>query len=255
MTEEVPPRRDEVSSAGIRMKTPLKRTAKVFAVSSDTKEDPTALEKIIESAVEDVSGEACEPQKVKSPRTSAGTVILETGKDPTAEEAQSQVFSAADVLCGQIEDKGGSGCSEGTAEPDDGGEVQGTSKEIGQGSREAERADELTTASEKKKQDYAAELAAKAKKLADCEATRIADLELIEDPETQCSELRSQQTQAKEQLCEVETRLSEAEEKNLVNLELELAAILQRLGLDWKLEEMTTADFVGVGPIRSSHQS
>lgn len=102
MTEEVPPRRDEVSSAGIRMKTPLKRTAKVFAVSSDTKEDPTALEKIIESAVEDVSGEACEPQKVKSPRTSAGTVILETGKDPTAEEAQSQVFSAADVLCGQV---------------------------------------------------------------------------------------------------------------------------------------------------------
>lgn len=93
------------------------------------------------------------------------------------------------------------------------------SPELARASRTAynaksQRADELTTASEKKKQDYAAELAAKAKKLADCEATRIADLELIEDPETQCSELRSQQTQAKEQLCEVETRLSEAEEKN-----------------------------------------
>ncbi|OAE33804.1 hypothetical protein AXG93_4553s1000 [Marchantia polymorpha subsp. ruderalis] len=52
------------------------------------------------------------------------------------------------------------------------------------------------------------------KDLVECEATRISDLESIEKLETQCSELRSQRSQAKEQLCEMKTRLSEAEQKN-----------------------------------------
>ncbi|OAE31812.1 hypothetical protein AXG93_1838s1220 [Marchantia polymorpha subsp. ruderalis] len=38
-----------------------------------------------------------------------------------------------------------------------------------------------------------------------------------------------------------------------VNLELELAAVLKRLGLDRTLEGAATANFAGVGPIRSSH--
>lgn len=41
----------------------------------------------------------------------------------------------------------------------------------------------------------------------------------------------------------------------VVNLELELAAVLQRLGLDRKLEGKATTDSARVGPIWSSHQS
>lgn len=87
MTKEVPPRRDEVTSTVIRMKIPLERTAEVLAVSSDTEEDLVALEKVFERAVEGVGGEACVPQNVGSPRTFTRIVILEKGKDSSAEEA------------------------------------------------------------------------------------------------------------------------------------------------------------------------
>lgn len=41
----------------------------------------------------------------------------------------------------------------------------------------------------------------------------------------------------------------------VLNLELKLAAVLQGLDLDRKLEGKTTADSADVGPVRSSHQS
>lgn len=63
------------------MKAPLERPVKVLAVSSDTEEDPVALKKVVKRAVEDVGAEAFAPQKVRSPWTSTGTVILESGKD------------------------------------------------------------------------------------------------------------------------------------------------------------------------------
>ncbi|OAE18371.1 hypothetical protein AXG93_2727s1370 [Marchantia polymorpha subsp. ruderalis] len=164
MTEEEPLRQVEVPLTDIRMKIPLERTVEVLTVSSDTEKDRAALEKIIERAVEDVGGEACEPQKRKK---YAGAIIN---------------GSYVELVRNKTGNKGGSGfCgySEGTAEPDYGGKVP-----------------------------------VKAKKLVDCEVARITDLELIEKLETQCSELRSQRTQAEEQSCEMETRLSEAEEKN-----------------------------------------
>ncbi|OAE31242.1 hypothetical protein AXG93_2356s1070 [Marchantia polymorpha subsp. ruderalis] len=65
---------------------------------------------------------------------------------------------------------------------------------------ESRRVDELTAASEKKEQAHAAELAAKVKTLPECEAAKISDLELIEKLEAQCNELRSQRSQAEEQL-------------------------------------------------------
>lgn len=101
--KEVPPERDQVPSAGIRIMVYVEKPAKVLAVSSDTEEDPLAMEKVTKRVVEDIVGEAVAPQKVVSPRTSTGTVILETGKDPSAEEIQSQVLNAADVLCGHVQ--------------------------------------------------------------------------------------------------------------------------------------------------------
>ncbi|OAE29941.1 hypothetical protein AXG93_773s1820 [Marchantia polymorpha subsp. ruderalis] len=80
------------------MNASLEKPAEVLAVSSDTKEDTVALEKVVERVVEDVVGEAFAPQKVVSPRTSTGTVTLESGEDPLAEETQSQVLSAANVM-------------------------------------------------------------------------------------------------------------------------------------------------------------
>lgn len=69
---------------------------------------------------------------------------------------------------------------------------------------ESRRVDELTAASEKKEHAHAAKLAASMKALAECEAARISDLELIEKLEAQCNELRSLRSQAEEQLCEME---------------------------------------------------
>ncbi|OAE24322.1 hypothetical protein AXG93_4835s1000 [Marchantia polymorpha subsp. ruderalis] len=70
MTEEVPLGRNQVPSAGIRMRVPLKKPAKVLALSSDNKKDPMALEKVAEKVVEDVVEETAAPQKMVSPRWS-----------------------------------------------------------------------------------------------------------------------------------------------------------------------------------------
>lgn len=79
---------------------------------------------------------------------------------------------------------------------------------------ESLRVDELTAITERKEHEYETKLAVKAKKLAECEAAKISDLELIEKLKARCSELRSQPTQAEEQLCEMKARLIEAEGKN-----------------------------------------
>lgn len=86
MTEDVPLGRDKVPLVGIRMKAPFERPAEVLAMSSDTKEDLVALEKVAMRAIEDVGGEAFALQKVMSPRMSTGTVILEPSEDPSVEE-------------------------------------------------------------------------------------------------------------------------------------------------------------------------
>ncbi|OAE27862.1 hypothetical protein AXG93_3459s1050 [Marchantia polymorpha subsp. ruderalis] len=67
---------------------------------------------------------------------------------------------------------------------------------------------------EKKEHEYGIKLVARAKKLAEYEVARISDLELIKKLEAQCSKLRSQRTQVEEQLCDMMTRLTEAEGKN-----------------------------------------
>ncbi|OAE18878.1 hypothetical protein AXG93_3022s1020 [Marchantia polymorpha subsp. ruderalis] len=64
MTEDVPLGRDKVPLVGIRMKAPFERPAEVLAMSSDTKEDLVALEKVAMRAIEDVGGEAFALQKV-----------------------------------------------------------------------------------------------------------------------------------------------------------------------------------------------
>ncbi|OAE23090.1 hypothetical protein AXG93_2590s1000 [Marchantia polymorpha subsp. ruderalis] len=166
--------------------------------------------------------------KVASSRTSTDTVILETGEEPLAEETQSPVLGAADVLCVQkrlAEDV----------------EKRRHSEEVCEGLREdVERAkcasldllsrleacwtaydaeslkvDELSVAAKKKEQEYQIELVVRAKKLTQYEAARISDLELIEKLEAQCSKQRTQRSQAEGQLYEVETKLTEAEGKNL----------------------------------------
>lgn len=71
-------------------------------MSSNTEEDLVVLEQVAAKAVEDVEAAESGSQKVASPRTFTGTVILKTGKDPSAEEVQSQVLSAADMLCVQV---------------------------------------------------------------------------------------------------------------------------------------------------------
>ncbi|OAE22084.1 hypothetical protein AXG93_3084s1000 [Marchantia polymorpha subsp. ruderalis] len=102
LTKEVPPRQDKVPLVGIQMRAPQERAAEVLVVSSDTEEDPVALEEVATKAVEDVEAVECEPHKVASHRTSTRTVILETGEESSAEEAQSQALGAANVLCVQV---------------------------------------------------------------------------------------------------------------------------------------------------------
>ncbi|OAE31499.1 hypothetical protein AXG93_4130s1010 [Marchantia polymorpha subsp. ruderalis] len=78
---------------------------------------------------------------------------------------------------------------------------------------ESLKVSELQAAAEEAKREYQAELAIKTKKLSEYKAARIADLELIEKLQAQCGELRTQRSQAKEKLCEVEAKLTEAEGK------------------------------------------
>ncbi|OAE32243.1 hypothetical protein AXG93_1089s1080 [Marchantia polymorpha subsp. ruderalis] len=197
------------------MNTPLERIAKVLVVSSDIEKDLVFMEIVIEKAIENAGGEAYGPQKVGSPRTSTGRVILETGEDPSTQEAQLQDADKGDNdFCGY---------SEGTAEhapeakyevlrkrQDEEVEKRRYSKKACEGLREdvekakcvtvdllsrleaswtaynveTLRVDELTATLKKKDQEYAAELAAKAKKLAECEDSRILDLELFKKLET-----------------------------------------------------------------------
>lgn len=84
------------------MRVPLEKPVEVMTVSSNTEEDLVALEKIAEKVVKDIVEDTAAPQKMVSPLTPTGTVILETDEDSLAEEIQSQVFNAADVLCGQV---------------------------------------------------------------------------------------------------------------------------------------------------------
>lgn len=64
------------------MKVPREWAAEVLTMSSDTKEDPVALEEVAAKAVEDVAAAESGPQKVPSPRTSTDIVILETDDEP-----------------------------------------------------------------------------------------------------------------------------------------------------------------------------
>lgn len=74
--------------------------------------------------------------------------------------------------------------------------------------------DELNADLEKKYQTHATEVAVKVKALTECEAARTIDQELKERLEAKCNEMRSQRSLAEEQLCEMEAKLLEAEEKN-----------------------------------------
>ncbi|OAE32018.1 hypothetical protein AXG93_3733s1000 [Marchantia polymorpha subsp. ruderalis] len=202
LIEEVPPTHDEVSLAGIKMKTPLKRIAEVLAVLSDSEEDPTALEEVVARAVEGAGGAECGPlkdlpllqylnrkQEKYAEATTNGTYV-----EIVRNRTRTKVAAAFAVVVKECRNQSTEAKLEACRSVYN---------------AESLRVDELTATAEKE-QEYEAELAAKAK----CEGARILDLELIEKLETECSELMSQRTQAEEQLCEMETRLWEAEEKN-----------------------------------------
>ncbi|OAE25008.1 hypothetical protein AXG93_523s1120 [Marchantia polymorpha subsp. ruderalis] len=68
-----------------------------------TKEVPLRQnEKVAAKAVEDVATVESGPQKLISTKYSTETVNLETSEEPSAEETQSSVFGATDVLCVQV---------------------------------------------------------------------------------------------------------------------------------------------------------
>ncbi|OAE26658.1 hypothetical protein AXG93_2725s1000 [Marchantia polymorpha subsp. ruderalis] len=64
--------------------------------------DPISLEELVDREAEGVARDATKQSAAASPRTSTGTIILETGNDPLAEETQSGGINAADVLCEQV---------------------------------------------------------------------------------------------------------------------------------------------------------
>ncbi|OAE22206.1 hypothetical protein AXG93_1248s1000 [Marchantia polymorpha subsp. ruderalis] len=338
--EEDPLRWNEVPVESIQMKVPREQVAEVLTMYSDTEEDPVALEEVAAKAVEDVAVAESGPQKVISPWTSTDTIILETGEEPSAEETQSPIMGAANLLSADT--------SVVPVPRPEAGEAEVTAKErrsqpteakyqalqkrlteevgkqrkveqVGEGLREDVKRAKC------KEQEYQIELAVRAKKLIEYEAARIFDLELIEKLEAQCGELRTQRPQAEKQLCEVEAKLTEAKGKNrqlseetrdaltarverclrgyvlwqikfhnglrlreiehrvaeliarsgrshrrlskklesyltrsrdaVANLEVELASVLRRLGLERRLEGAATADSAGVRTIRCSHQS
>ncbi|OAE22906.1 hypothetical protein AXG93_557s1050 [Marchantia polymorpha subsp. ruderalis] len=215
----------------------------------DTEEDLVALEKVAERVIEDVVGETFAPQKVlpllqyfdrkreKYARTTTNGSYVELVHNRTrakvaatfavaAKERQIQEKEAKyEVLQKRLAEevkkqRYWEKTCEGLREDIENAKYATVDlRNRLEASRtvynaESQRIDKLTTASKKEELEHAIELAAKMKDLAECEAARISDLELIEKLEAQYSELRSQRMQAEDRLCEMETRLSEEEEKN-----------------------------------------
>ncbi|OAE34597.1 hypothetical protein AXG93_167s1080 [Marchantia polymorpha subsp. ruderalis] len=76
---------------------------------------------------------------------------------------------------------------------------------------ESRPVDELTADLMKRDQTHAAELAAKAKELAECEVARSLELEQMEKLKADCNEMRSLRSAAEEQLVVVEAKLLEVD--------------------------------------------
>ncbi|OAE27978.1 hypothetical protein AXG93_1062s1100 [Marchantia polymorpha subsp. ruderalis] len=102
LNEDIPLKRRDVPEERTQREGPWAEAAEVLTMSLDTEEDPMALEEVAAKAVEDVAATESEPQKVTSPRTSTDTIILEKGKEPSAEETQSATLGAIDVLSVQV---------------------------------------------------------------------------------------------------------------------------------------------------------
>ncbi|OAE24821.1 hypothetical protein AXG93_1988s1260 [Marchantia polymorpha subsp. ruderalis] len=246
MIEDVPLRRNEVPVESTRTKVPREQAAEVLTMSPDTKADPVALEEVTAKAVEDVAAAESGAQKVVSSRTSTNTVILETGEEPSADETQSPVLGAADLLSVQVlpllqyldrkREKYAEGrtnesyveivrnqtrmkvavaaevaAKERRSQPTE-AKYQALQKRLTKTAYDAEslKVDELSVAAKEKEQEYQSKLEVRAKKLTEYEAVRISDLELIEKLEAQCGELSTQRSQAEEQFCEMEAKLTEA---------------------------------------------
>ncbi|OAE31769.1 hypothetical protein AXG93_4874s1340 [Marchantia polymorpha subsp. ruderalis] len=145
------------------MKTPRKRTAEVLAVSSDTEEDPAAMEEVVAKAFEDVGVAECGPQKGASPRTSTETVILETGEDLKRKRHSHKplvppVFYVCMYFrCSNTSTRSGRSMQE-QPPPDLIWRLEACRTAY---NAESLRVDELTIAAEKKEQEYDTELAAK----------------------------------------------------------------------------------------------
>ncbi|OAE18236.1 hypothetical protein AXG93_2027s1000 [Marchantia polymorpha subsp. ruderalis] len=98
LTEDIPLKRWDVPRERTQRERPEEEAAEILTVSSDTEEDPVALEEVAAKAVEDVAAAEWKPPKVTSPRTSTDTVILKPGEEPSAEETQSTALGAVEVL-------------------------------------------------------------------------------------------------------------------------------------------------------------
>ncbi|OAE21683.1 hypothetical protein AXG93_4170s1240 [Marchantia polymorpha subsp. ruderalis] len=161
MTVEVPPRQDEVSLASIMMKTPLKRTAEVFSLLQylDRKREKYAKATTNGSYLELVHNRT---------RTKVIAASVDAVKERQNQSTEAEYQVLRKRLAKEVEKQRLEACW--------------TAYNV-----ESLRLDELTAASQKKEQEYETKLAIKAKKLAECEAAWISDLELIEKLETQCS--------------------------------------------------------------------
>ncbi|OAE24378.1 hypothetical protein AXG93_4343s1470 [Marchantia polymorpha subsp. ruderalis] len=184
MIEEGTPKRNQVPSAKAKVSASSGKPLEVLTVSSDTEEDPVALQKIAEEEVEGIAGKATAQQPMTSPRTSTERVILETGEDPSAKEIQSERINVGNVLLAEEVELRKSlkkTCESLRADIDVTRCATVDLQYRLEASRvafneESRRLDELTADLERKDQAHATEMAAKVKALAKCEAARTSDL-------------------------------------------------------------------------------
>ncbi|OAE36019.1 hypothetical protein AXG93_838s1050 [Marchantia polymorpha subsp. ruderalis] len=149
--------------------------------------------------------------------------------------------------------------------------------------KDSRRVDELTADLAKRDQSHAAELAAKAKELAECEAVRSSELDKREKLEANCNEMQ-QRSAVEKQLIVIEAKLLEVEEKNQLltsqtdealtkklarkldlflfsleemkkNLALEVLTVLRRIEVERNSAGVATTGSAGVAPVDSLNQS
>ncbi|OAE35186.1 hypothetical protein AXG93_2947s1030 [Marchantia polymorpha subsp. ruderalis] len=199
--EEGSLRRNPGPSAEAVVSTPLEKNLEVLTMSSETEEYPAPLEQLVDRVVDDVARDIMyvdgKLEKYAGPFDVGSYVELVRNRTRV-------MVAAATLTAEQVESLSAERATAKASLEEKEKQLQESKAKV----------DELTADLVKRDQAHVAELAAKVKELPECEAARSSELELLERLNANCNEMRSQRSEIKEQLDEMETKQLKVKERN-----------------------------------------